>query len=149
MKEALKLAKTAAKEGEVPVGAVVVKDGRVIGEGKNTRENDIDISGHAEINALKSAAKAVGSWRLDSCDIYVTLEPCPMCAAAIAASRIRAVYFGAFDKKAGAIESMTRLFDLPFENKPSFYGGVSQDECSALISEFFTEKRKLQNETDN
>ena len=143
MKRAVELAVTAQKNGEVPVGAVVVKDGKIIGEGCNTREKDNDISGHAEMNALRAAANALGTWKLYGCDIYVTLEPCPMCASAIAASRARAVYFGARDKTAGAIESMMRLYDNPLENKPDFFGGILEDECSALLRDFFKEKRKL------
>ena len=142
MSRALLLAREAGGKGDVPVGAVIVKDGKIIGEGGNTREIEFDITGHAEINAIRSAARYLKSWRLDGCDIYVTLEPCPMCAAAISASRIDNVYFGAYDKRAGAVESMTRLYDLPLEHRPEFYGGIMEEETANLLKDFFKAKRE-------
>ena len=141
MRRALSLAKEAYDAGEVPVGAVLVKDGVIIAEGRNTREETLDVTGHAECNCLRSAAKKVGSWRLTGCDLYVTLEPCPLCAAALADARVNAVWYGARDKRLGALESMTRLYDLPLASRPAFYGGVMEDEASSLLSSFFAEKR--------
>jgi len=142
MRRALTLAKEAALRGEVPVGAVLVKNGEIVAEGSNTRERDNDVTGHAECNCLREAAKLLGSWRLADCELYVTLEPCPMCAAALAEARVRAVWFGAYDKRLGALESMTRLYSLPLASRPAFYGGVCEDEAAALLSAFFNEKRK-------
>ncbi len=142
MLRAAELAEAAGRAGEVPVGAVVVRDGKIIGEGANTRESDSDVSGHAEINALRAAAAFAGTWKLPDCEIYVTLEPCPMCAAAIAAARIKTVYFGAYDARAGAVESMMRLYDNPLEHRPDFYGGVMEEKNTELIRSFFEERRK-------
>ncbi len=141
MRRAIRLARIAEKQGEVPVGAVAVKDGVVVGEGYNTRETKGDITGHAECNCLKDAAKTLGTWKLEGCDVYVTLEPCPMCAAALADARVKAVWFGSYDKRLGALESMTRLYDLPLPRKPAFYGGVMEDETAALLSDFFRKQR--------
>ena len=142
MSEATKLALLAEKENEIPVGAVIVKDNEIIGKGYNTRERDRDVCGHAEINAIRDAAKKTGNWRLENCDIYVTLEPCPMCAAAISQSRIRAVYFGAYDKKQGACESMMRLYDNGLEHRPEFYGGISEEKNREILRSFFEKRRK-------
>lgn len=141
MRRALDLANEAAKEGEIPVGAVVVQNGVIVGEGRNTREGSLDVTGHAECNALKDAAKRLGTWRLSDCDVYVTLEPCPLCAAALADARVKEVWFGAYDKRLGALESMTRLYDLPLASRPAFYGGVGEEEAAALLKDFFAEKR--------
>lgn len=141
MRRALELATLAKEKGDVPVGAVAVKDGVIVGEGYNTREADGDVTGHAECNCLRDAAGTLGTWKLEGCDVYVTLEPCPMCAAALADARVRAVWFGAYDKRMGAVESMTRLYDLPLPRKPAFYGGIMEEETGALLSSFFEERR--------
>ena len=117
MKRALALAEISASEGEVPVGAVVVKDGVIVGEGRNRREKGKNALYHAEIQAIDSACKALGGWRLWQCDMYVTLEPCPMCAGAIINSRIKKVIFGAYDKKAGSFGSVADFNALPYNHK--------------------------------
>lgn len=137
MEEALKFAREAFDDGEVPIGAVVVRDGKVIAGGRNRRENGKNALYHAELEAIDNACKALGGWRLPRCDLFVTLEPCPMCAGAIINSRIENVYFGAYDKKAGAVGSLVNLFDLPYNHKPSFEGGVEEEKCAAILSEFF------------
>lgn len=141
MYEALSLAKEAAKQGEVPVGAVIVKDGKIIARGKNERESKQNALSHAEIEAINNACKALGSWRLDDCEMYVTLEPCPMCAGAIINSRIKTLVFGAFDSKAGSIDSVINLCDYPYNHKPEIYGGICEDECLQVLKEFFKELR--------
>lgn len=143
MLRAIELAKLSLDSGDVPVGAVVVKDGAVIGEGYNKREKDNDPTAHAEIIAIKEAAKALGSWRLDDCEIYVTLEPCPMCAGAIINSRIKRVVFGAYEPKTGSCsaDSVVNLFNLPFNHTPEVYGGICEKGCAELLTEFFKEKR--------
>ncbi len=141
MKSALELAKKASELGEAPVGAVVVKGDEIVGSGFNKRETNKNALCHAEIEAIDNACKALGGWRLWECDMFVTLEPCPMCAGAIINSRIRNVYFGAYDKKAGSCASVVNLFDLPYNHKPKCVGGVLEDECSAVLSEFFRELR--------
>jgi tRNA(adenine34) deaminase len=147
MRRALLCAKKAAAMGEVPVGAVIVRNGKVISTGYNRRETDKNALRHAEITAIDRACKKLGGWRLWECDIYVTLEPCPMCAGAIINSRIRNVYIGDQDKKNGAMGSVTRLQDL-FTHKPSVFFGVLSEECSAVLSGFFSELRKRKKETD-
>lgn len=144
MKRALELAKLAAEEGEVPVGAVVVKKstGEIIGEGRNMREYKKNALAHAEIIAINQACKKLGGWRLPQCAIYVTLEPCPMCCGAIINSRIDDVYFGAYDFKAGSAESVQKMFCLPYNHKPNVYGGIMENECSLLLKDFFRELRK-------
>lgn len=141
MYEAINEAKVALSEGEIPVGAIVVKDGKIIGRGRNTRQKDGTVTGHAEIVAITEANKYLSDWRLDGCSIYVTLEPCPMCAGAIINSRISRVYFGAYDSKWGSFESVVNLAALPYESKPEIYGGICEKECSALIKDFFRELR--------
>ena len=142
MKRALELAKTAALNGEVPVGAVIVKDGKIISEGINQREKKQSALSHAEIEAIVGANKALGSWRLDGCEIYVTLEPCPMCAGAIVNARIKKVYFGAYERKSGAVMSNYRiLFSGCLNHKAEAEGGILEEECSALLKKFFSEKR--------
>ena len=141
MDEALKLAAISQSEGEVPVGAVVVKDNEIIGTGRNRRETDKNSLAHAEIEAINNACKKLGGWRLFDCDLYVTLEPCPMCAGAIINSRIRRVYFGAFDNKAGSCGSVVNLFDLPYNHKPELYCGICEEECSQMLTSFFNELR--------
>lgn len=143
LEQAIILAKEAEKCGEVPVGAVVVKDGAIIGKGFNKTEKTKDPTAHAEILAIKEAAKSLGTWRLEDCDLYVTLEPCPMCAGAIINSRINRVFFGAYDLKGGAAsnESVTNLFSLPFNHTPETYGGICEEECRNLLTSFFKKQR--------
>ncbi len=140
MIEALKEAKKAYKIGEVPIGAVVVKDGEIIGRGYNRRETDKNALYHAEIMAIDDACKNLGGWRLPNSQIYVTLEPCPMCMGAIISARIDNLYFGAYDEKSGAAGSVTDLSkSLP--HKVSVSGGVLEEECSDIIKSFFKELR--------
>lgn len=142
MKEALFLAEESAKEGEVPVGAVVVCDGKIVGTGRNRRETEKNALYHAEIEAINNACKTLGGWRLFKCDLYVTLEPCPMCAGAIINSRIKNVYFGASDYKNGACGSVVNLFELNFNHKPIFQKGILETECSEILTRFFKELRE-------
>lgn len=142
MKYALELAKQSADEGEVPVGAIVVCDGKIVGEGRNRREVVKNALHHAEIEAIDNACKKLGGWRLWKCDLYVTLEPCPMCAGAIINSRIKNVYFGAKDEKNGAVVSAAQLFDMNFTHKPLYEGGIMGDECAKILSDFFKDLRK-------
>ncbi len=144
MKKALELANKAAEIGEVPVGAVVVKKstGEIVGEGYNRREVDKDSIAHAEIIAIENASKKLGGWRLIDCELFVTLEPCPMCAGAIINSRIERVVYGAMDKKAGSCGSVVNLFDLPYNHKPELTGGILSEECSSILSEFFKKLRE-------
>lgn len=141
MKRAVTLARMSAIEGEVPVGAVVVKNGEIVGEGRNRREAGKNALYHAEIEAIDNACKRLGGWRLWQCDLYVTLEPCPMCAGAIINARIKKVVFGASDKKAGSFGSVIDFNDIPYNHKPEIISGVMEDECSALLSDFFKELR--------
>ena len=141
MKAALKLAHRAAEEGEVPVGAVVVCDGKIVGRGRNRRETKKNALHHAEIEAIEKACKKLGGWRLPDCDIYVTLEPCPMCAGAIIQSRINNVYFGAFDKKSGCLGSVCDLSGV-LPHKIEYTGGIMQHECEQILKNFFKELRK-------
>ena len=147
MKEALDEAKKAMDKGEIPVGAVVVLGGEVIGRGHNLREATGDPTAHAEMLALREAARAIGHWRLIGCTLYVTLEPCPMCAGAVINGRVDRVCFGAFDPKAGCCGT---LYDLTGERKfnhhPDVAGGVLNDECAALLKEFFSKRRAAQKE---
>lgn len=141
MKIAIKEAKKAAAEGEVPVGAVIVKDGEIIAKGRNTREKEQSALGHAEINAIKKACKKLDSWRLDDCEIYVTMEPCPMCAGAIINARIPTVVFGAFDAKMGSFDSCVNLATVGFDFTPEIYAGICEDECTKIVKNFFKEIR--------
>lgn len=142
MKEALLLASLAAEEGEVPVGAIVVCDGEIVGRGRNRREKDKNALAHAEIEAINEACRTLGGWRLWKCDLYVTLEPCPMCTGAIINSRIKKLVYGADDHKAGSAGSIVNLFDLPYNHKPEVISGVMKDECAECLTSFF---RKLRN----
>lgn len=138
MLSAIALAKQAAKQGEIPVGAVVVKNGEIIGEGRNFRESSKNALAHAEIIAINDACKRLGDWRLDGCEIYVTLEPCPMCAGAIINSRISQIIFGAPDLQQGSVESAAALTQLPFVPvKPQIFGGICEEECKLLLTDFF------------
>lgn len=141
MRLALEQARLSFNEGEVPVGAVVTRNGEVVSVGRNRREYGKNALYHAEIEAIDEACKKLGGWRLWECEMYVTLEPCPMCAGAIVNSRIRKVYFGARDDKNGAVVSVMQMFDFPFTHKPEFEGGVMENECAAILSEFFKKLR--------
>ncbi len=142
MREALSLADEAAKIGEAPIGCVIVKNNEIVGRGYNRREIDRDALAHAEILAIKDACKNLGGWRLFGCDLYVTLEPCPMCAGAIINSRIDRVIFGASDPKAGSLGSVVNLFELPYNHKPEIISGVLCEEASEKLSTFFRNLRK-------
>ncbi len=142
MKRALELAERSALEGEVPVGAVVVKDDEIVGEGRNRRERGKNALYHAEIEAIDSACKKLGGWRLWQCELYVTLEPCPMCAGAIINSRIKKVYYGAYDKKAGSFGSVADFNIIPYNHKPEIISGVMADACSELLTDFFKNLRR-------
>lgn len=144
MRKALELAELAAGQGEVPVGAIVVKrpTGEIVGRGFNRREYGRSPITHAEIVAIETASRKLGGWRLIDCELYVTLEPCPMCAGAIINSRIQRVVFGAADPKAGSCGSVVNLFELPFNHKPEFIGGVLERECSQILSDFFKKLRE-------
>lgn len=142
MRQALYWAKKAAAQGEVPVGCVIVKDGRIIARGYNRREQKQDPTEHAEMMAIRSAARRLGSWRLEDCSIYVTLEPCFMCVAAIQQARIPRLYFGALDPKAGAVFSQGRHYDEHVLNHRSeVSGGILADECAAVLKDFFKQLR--------
>lgn len=140
MERALSLAKEAAKDGEIPVGAVVVKNKRIIGEGRNRREREKTPLAHAELEALHAAAKNVGDWRLSGCELYVTLEPCAMCAGAIITARIEKLVFGAYDKAAGGVISRGEMFSS-FENKVQIIGGYLERECRSVLTDFFEKMR--------
>ena len=142
MKEALRLADEAALEGEVPVGAVVTIDGRIVGRGHNRREKDKNALAHAELEAINEACRTLGGWRLWQCDMYVTLEPCPMCTGAIINSRIKRLVYGASDYKAGSCGSVVNLFDLPYNHKPEVTAGFMQEECAQKLTDFFKNLRK-------
>ena len=143
MKKALELAEIAASQGEVPVGAIVVKKstGEIVGRGFNRREYGKSPLTHAEIIAIDEASRKLGGWRLIDCELYVTLEPCPMCAGAIINSRIERVVYGAADKKAGSCGSVVNLFELPYNHKPELISGVLAGECSKILSDFFSDLR--------
>ena len=145
MQKALELAKISAAEGEVPVGAIIVKGDEIVGTGRNRREYGKNALYHAEIKAIDNACKTLGGWRLWECDMYVTLEPCPMCAGAIINSRIKTVYYGASDLKAGSFGSVVDFNSLPYNHKPEIVSGVMQDEAREMLSDFFKglrEKKK-------
>ncbi len=141
MLQALELAREAAADGEVPVGAVVVKDDVVVGTGRNRREIGKNALAHAELEAIDMACRTLGGWRLSGCRLYVTLEPCPMCAGAIINARVDEVIYGADDPKAGSCRSMVELFSLPYNHQPTLTAGVLQMECSAVLTEFFKSLR--------
>ena len=141
MQEALALAKEAAAEGEVPVGCVIVRDGKIVGRGRNRREQDKNALAHAEIEAIADACRNLGGWRLWDCTLYVTLEPCAMCAGAILNARIPRVVFGASDKKYGAVRSVCALFSMDFNHHPQVESGVLEAESAALLQSFFQKLR--------
>lgn len=142
MELALKEAKKAYQKGEVPVGAIIVLDGQVIAKAHNNRESKQNPIGHAEMLAIIKASKKIGSWRLENASLYVTLEPCAMCAGAIIQSRIKNVYYGALDLKSGAVSSIINLFEYPFNHKPNMVGGIKDEQSSQLLKDFFKNLRK-------
>lgn len=142
MQKALELAKISAAEGEVPVGAVIVKGDEIVGTGRNRREYGKNALYHAEIEAIDNACKTLGGWRLWECDMYVTLEPCPMCAGAIINSRIKTIYYGASDLKAGSFGSVVDFNSLPYNHKPEIVSGVMEDEAKEMLSSFFKALRE-------
>lgn len=142
MDAALDLARQAGQAGEIPVGCVIVRNGEIVGAGRNRRESDKTALGHAEIEAIDSACKNLGGWRLWECTMYVTLEPCPMCAGAIINARIPKVVFGAKDEKSGACGSVCNLFTMPFNHHPEVTAGVRESESKALLEEFFKTLRE-------
>ena len=142
MQRALELARMAAEAGEVPIGAVVVRDGRVLGEGHNAPRTAHDPTAHAEVLAIRRAAEALGNERLTGCDLYVTLEPCAMCAGAISHARIARLYYAAPDPKGGAVEHGARLFEHPqCLHRPEIYSGIGESEAAGLLREFFAARR--------
>ena len=141
MRRALELARQAEAHGDVPVGCVIVRDGQIIGEGRNRREENGDATAHAELEAIRDACGRTGSWRLHGCTMYVTLEPCPMCAGGIVNARVEQVRYGAKDEKAGCCGSVLNLFEERFNHHPRIYGGLLEAECGALLGEFFGKLR--------
>ena len=141
MEEALKLAREAAAEGEVPVGCVIVRGDTIVGRGRNRRETGKSALAHAEIEAIDDACRNLGGWRLWDCTLYVTLEPCPMCAGAILGARIPRVVYGAADKKYGAVASVCSLFSMDFNHHPTVEAGILAEEAAALMEEFFRNLR--------
>lgn len=143
MKEAIKLAKKAESIDEVPIGAVIVHDDKIIARAHNLRESKQNAVAHAEIIAIQKACKKMGSWRLEDCILYVTLEPCPMCTGAILQSRIKRVVYGAADPKGGCIESCMKMYEVKgFNHYPEVTSGVLKEECSILLKNFFKQKRE-------
>ena len=143
MRAALEQARIAADLGEVPVGAVIAKDGEIIARAHNTRETEKNATHHAELLAIDEACRKLGGWRLWQCELFVTLEPCPMCTGAIINSRLKRVVYGAKDEKAGCCGSVTNLFEMPFNHKPVLESGLLEEECAALLRAFF-ERLRLQ-----
>lgn len=145
MRQALELAKEAAAQGEVPVGAVIACRGEIVGRGRNRRETARSALAHAEIEAIQDACRRMGGWRLFDCEMYVTLEPCPMCAGAIINARLDKVVYGTSDPKAGSCGSIVDLFALPYNHHPVCESGLLQEECAALLRDFFRNLRKSRN----
>ena len=143
MKEALKEAKKAYEKLEVPVGAVIVKNGKIIARAHNLKETKKDTTKHAEILAIEKASKKLDAWRLLDCEMYITLEPCSMCAGAIINSRIKKIYIGALDEKTGAAGSVLNLFDYKFNHKVEVEKGILQKECEKVLKDFFKELRNI------
>ena len=141
MDEALALARASAAEGEVPVGCVIVRGGEIVGRGRNRREQVRNALSHAEIEAINDACRRLGGWRLWECTLYVTLEPCPMCAGAIVNARIPRVVFGASDNKCGACGSVCDIFSMAFNHHPTVERGIREEEAAALMTEFFQNLR--------
>ena len=142
MEQALALAREAAQAGEVPVGCVIVRAGAVVGRGRTRREEKRSALSHAEMEAIAQANRNLGSWRLEDCELYVTLEPCPMCAGAILNARISRVYFGARDRVMGACGGVMNLFMEDFPNRPALVGGILESACGQVLSDFFQELRR-------
>ena len=142
MQQALALAQEAAVHGEVPVGCVIVRNGEIVGRGRNQREEKQAAVSHAEMEAIAQANAALDSWRLDECDLYVTLEPCPMCAGAILNARIPKVFYGARDSAFGACGGVTNLFMEQFPHRPALVGGILAEDCQAVLAEFFEKLRQ-------
>jgi tRNA(adenine34) deaminase len=143
MKEALLEAKKAFQQDEVPIGAIIVKNQQIISRSHNSKEQNQDVTQHAEINAIRLASQKLESWRLDECDLYVTIEPCVMCAGAIIQSRIRNVYYGAKEPKTGAHVSHVMLFDRPGQPKVNVYSGIEEETCHHLMLDYFKLKRLI------
>ena len=142
MREALALAREASEAGEVPVGCVVAgPDGAILGRGRNRREEMADATAHAEVEAIRQACAALGTWRLEGCSLYVTLEPCPMCTGAIINARIPTLVFGAREAQSGSCGSVIDLFQERYGHRPAVYGGVLAEDCAALLQRFFMDKR--------
>ena len=141
MATALELAREAARDGEVPVGCVIVRNGQIVGRGRNRREQDKNALAHAEVEAIHDACNNLGGWRLWDCTLYVTLEPCPMCAGAIVNARIPRVVFGASDEKCGACGSVCDIFSMGFNHRPQVEKGMMAEESAALLAEFFQNLR--------
>jgi len=144
MREALLLAKDASRRGEIPIGCVIVQNGDIIAGSGNTREQLQDATGHAEMEAIREACRVIGFWRLNDCDLYVTLEPCLMCAGAMIQARIRRCCFGAYDPKSGMAGSVANVFALPSNHRVAVTGGVMAEECGDLLRDFFAKRRNKQ-----
>ena len=147
MRQALELARLAMAEGEVPVGCVIVRDGAVVGRGRNRRETAQTALGHAELEAIAQACRTLGGWRLAGCALYVTLEPCPMCAGGIISARIPEIYYGAKDAGFGACGSILNLFEEDFRHHPKIMGHILEAECAALLRDFFAQVREKEMQT--
>ena len=142
MREALVLAREAYEAGEVPVGCVIVKNGQIVGRGRNRREEKQSALSHAELEAIEDACRTTGGWRLQGCQLYVTLEPCPMCAGGIISARVPEVYYGAKDEGFGAVGSILNLFEENFRHHPKVIGHILEAECKALLQDFFVQVRE-------
>lgn len=143
MNQALALAREAAAVGDVPVGCVIVRDGEIVGRGRNRREERGDATAHAEMEAIRDACARLGSWRLHRCTLYVTLEPCPMCAGAIVNARVDEVRYGVRDEKAGCCGSVLNLFEERFNHRPRLYRGPLEQECGEVLQDFFQNLREI------
>lgn len=143
MSQALALAREAAAVGDVPVGCVIVRDGEIVGRGRNRREERGDATAHAEVEAIRDACARLGSWRLHRCTLYVTLEPCPMCAGAIVNARVDEVRYGVRDEKAGCCGSVLNLFEERFNHRPRLYRGPLERECGEVLQDFFQNLREI------
>ncbi len=143
MGQALALAREAAASGDVPVGCVIVREGKIVGQGRNRREERGDATAHAEVEAIRDACACLGSWRLHRCTLYVTLEPCPMCAGAIVNARVDEVRYGVRDEKAGCCGSVLNLFEERFNHRPRIYQGPLERECGEVLQEFFQNLREI------
>ena len=150
MQQALELAREAAEAGEVPVGCVIVQNGEIVGRGRNRREEKQATASHAEMEAIAEANKTLRSWRLDDCELYVTLEPCPMCAGAILNARVKRVWYGARDEAMGACGGVLNLFMERFPHRPALVGGILAEECKAVLADFFAglREKRADNEKD-